>query len=34
MWQHTETGRTRGIPGDVCLDRLPGGQAALNRLRL
>ncbi len=34
MWQHTETGRTRGVPGDACLDRLPGGQAALDRLRL
>jgi GH25 family lysozyme M1 (1,4-beta-N-acetylmuramidase) len=33
MWQHTDTGRTRGVPGNVDLNRLPGGQAALRKLR-
>jgi lysozyme len=33
IWQHTETGSTGGVPGHVDLNRLPGGQAALDRLR-
>jgi lysozyme len=33
IWQHTETGSTGGVPGNVDLNRMPGGQAALNRLR-
>ena len=34
IWQHTETGSTGGVPGHADLNRLPGGQAALDRLRL
>jgi GH25 family lysozyme M1 (1,4-beta-N-acetylmuramidase) len=34
IWQHTDTGRCPGIPGNVDLNRLPGGEAALNRLRI
>lgn len=33
IWQHTETGSCPGVPGNVDLDRLPGGEAALRRLR-
>jgi lysozyme len=33
IWQHTDTGSTAGVPGNADLNRLPGGQAALNRLR-
>ena len=33
IWQHTETGRTRGVSGNVDLNRLPGGPAALRKLR-
>ncbi|MEA2302450.1 MAG: lysozyme [Solirubrobacteraceae bacterium] len=34
IWQHTEHGTCDGIPGDVDLNRVPGGDAALNALRL
>jgi GH25 family lysozyme M1 (1,4-beta-N-acetylmuramidase) len=34
IWQHTEHGRCAGVAGDVDLNRLPGGEAALNRLRV
>ena len=33
IWQHTETGSSAGVPGNVDLNRLPGGEAALRRLR-
>jgi lysozyme len=33
IWQHTETGSTAGVPGNVDLNRLPGGEPALRRLR-
>jgi lysozyme len=33
IWQHTDTGSTAGVPGNADLNRLPGGQAALNKLR-
>ena len=33
IWQHTETGSTGGVSGHVDLNRLPGGQAALDLLR-
>jgi len=34
IWQHTETGSSAGVSGHVDLNRLPGGDAALNRLRI
>lgn len=34
IWQHTETGTSRGWRGPADLNRLPGGKASLNRLRL
>jgi lysozyme len=33
IWQHTEKGHCDGVAGGVDLNRLPGGEAALNRLR-
>lgn len=33
IWQHSETGSSPGVPGKIDLNRLPGGEAALNRLR-
>jgi lysozyme len=33
IWQHTQSGSTAGIPGNADLNRLPGGEAALNKLR-
>jgi GH25 family lysozyme M1 (1,4-beta-N-acetylmuramidase) len=32
--QHTQTGTCAGVPGHVDLNRLPGGDAALNHLRI
>jgi lysozyme len=34
IWQHTEEGSCAGVPGKVDLNRLPGGEAGLNRLRI
>jgi GH25 family lysozyme M1 (1,4-beta-N-acetylmuramidase) len=34
IWQHTQDGTCDGISGKVDLNRLPGGEAALNRLRI
>jgi GH25 family lysozyme M1 (1,4-beta-N-acetylmuramidase) len=34
LWQHTETGTCRGIAGRVDLNRLPGGNTALDQLRI
>lgn len=34
IWQHTDAGSCRGVAGNVDLNRLPGGHAALDRLRV
>jgi GH25 family lysozyme M1 (1,4-beta-N-acetylmuramidase) len=34
IWQYTFTGHLDGVPGQVDLDRLPGGRPALNHLTL
>jgi len=33
IWQHTDKGKSAGVAGNVDLNRLPGGEAALRRLR-